>query len=126
MLDAHLLVFITVAEKRNFSRAADALNLSQPAISRQIQTLEEYFGARLFERTNKRVELSLAGEVLLPYAQSIIDMHRQASQAVQDLTGMVTGKLQIGASLTIGEYILPRVLASFLKKYPIVESSVTI
>ncbi|UOF90493.1 LysR family transcriptional regulator [Fodinisporobacter ferrooxydans] len=126
MLDAHLHVFLTVAEKRNFSRAAEFLNLTQPAISQQIQTLEEYYGAKLFERTNKRVELTQAGHVLVPYAQKIMETHHHALQAVNDLTGQVTGKLTIGASLTIGEYILPKLLANFSGNYPKVEPTVKI
>ncbi|MGB8956008.1 MAG: selenium metabolism-associated LysR family transcriptional regulator [Tumebacillaceae bacterium] len=126
MIAMHLVVFVTVAEKKNFSRAAEALSLTQPAISQQIHTLEEYYGTKLFERTSKRVELTRAGETLLPYAKHILDLTQVAKDAVNDLAGKVTGKLTIGASLTIGEYILPHMLAEYTKRFPDVEVSVLI
>lgn len=126
MITSHLLVFVTVAEKKNFSRAAEALNLTQPAISQQIQSLEEFYGTKLFERTSKRVELTRAGEVLLPYAKEILNISAVAKGAVDDLVGKVTGKLTIGATFTIGEYILPLVLADYAKRFPDVEVSVLI
>ncbi|GIM44864.1 LysR family transcriptional regulator [Collibacillus ludicampi] len=126
MLDYHLLVFTTVAEKKNFSRAAEALNLTQPAISLQIQTLEEHYGVRLFERSNKRVELTRAGEILYDYAIQILGLHNEAQQALNDLIGLVTGRLVIGASLTIGEYVLPRLLATYTQMYPKVSVEVFI
>ena len=126
MIAMHLLVFVTVAEKKNFSRAAEALSLTQPAISQQIHTLEEYYGTKLFERTSKRVELTRAGETLLPYAKTILDLTQVAKDALNDLAGKVTGKLTIGASLTIGEYILPHILAEYTKRFPDVEVSALI
>jgi DNA-binding transcriptional LysR family regulator len=121
-----LLVFVTVVEKKNFSRAAEALNLTQPAVSQQIHSLEDYYQVKLFERNNKRVELTQAGELLYPYALQILRLHQEAYQSISDLLGLVTGKLTIGASLTIGEYVLPRLLAYFTKQYPDVEIAVTI
>ncbi|MBL0386602.1 LysR family transcriptional regulator [Tumebacillus sp. ITR2] len=125
-MTAHLLVFVTVAEKKNFSRAAEALSLTQPAISQQIQSLEDYYGTKLFERTSKRVELTRAGEVLLPFAKEILNVSAVAKGALDDLVGKVTGKLTIGATFTIGEYILPLVLAQYTKSFPDVEVSVLI
>lgn len=121
-----LLVFTTVVEKKNFSRAAETLNLTQPAVSQQIHSLEDYYQVKLFERNNKRVELTQAGELLYPYAMQILRLHQEAYQSISDLLELVTGKLTIGASLTIGEYILPRLLAHFTKQYPDVEIAVTI
>ncbi|PWK10238.1 LysR family transcriptional regulator [Tumebacillus permanentifrigoris] len=126
MITAHLLVFVTVAEKKNFSRAAEALSLTQPAISQQIQSLEDYYSTKLFERTSKRVELTRAGELLLPYAKEILNLSAVAKGALDDLVGKVTGKLTIGATFTIGEYILPLVLAQYTRTYPDVEVSVLI
>lgn len=126
MLDYHLLVFTTVAEKKNFSRAAEVLNLTQPAISLQIQTLEDHYGVRLFERSNKRVELTRAGEILYKYAMQILRLHHEAHQSINDLMGLVTGRLLIGASLTVGEYVLPHLLAIFTKTYPEVSVEVFI
>ncbi|MHB8158396.1 MAG: selenium metabolism-associated LysR family transcriptional regulator [Desulfocucumaceae bacterium] len=126
MLDNQLYIFITVADKKNFSRAAESLNMTQPAISQHIHALEDYYGAKLFERSSKKVELTQAGTVLYKYAREIIGLHGVAKRAVADLVDMVTGKLTIGASLTIGEYVLPKLLAIFARKYPDVEYSVVI
>lgn len=126
MLDHHLRVFVTVAEKKNFSRAGEALNLTQPAISQHIHTLEDHYKAKLFERSNKKVELTQAGSVLYTYARQILALHQTAERAVTDLIDLVTGKVVVGASLTIGEYVLPRLLAAFAKQYPDVEFSVNI
>lgn len=121
-----LLVFVTVVEKKNFSRAAETLNLTQPAVSQQIHTMEDHYQVKLFERNNKRVELTQAGEILYPYALQILKLHQEAYQAISDLLGLVTGKLTIGASLTIGEYVLPRLLSHYTQQYPDVEIAVTI
>ncbi|MFZ5646197.1 MAG: selenium metabolism-associated LysR family transcriptional regulator [Bacillota bacterium] len=126
MLDNQLYIFITVAEKKNFSRAGEFLNMTQPAISQHIHSLEEYYGAKLFERSSKKVDLTQAGMVLYKYAQEILSLHKVAKRAVADLVDMVTGKLTIGASLTIGEYVLPKLLANFAKKYPDVDLSVRV
>jgi len=126
MITSHLLVFVTVAEKKNFSRAAEALSLTQPAISQQIHTLEEYYGQKLFERTSKRVELTPAGETLLPYARQILNLSAVARDRVNDLVGKVSGRLSIGASLTIGEYLLPQLLAKYARLFPDVTISMKI
>lgn len=126
MLDNQLLVFVTVAEKKNFSRAGEELNLTQPAISQQIHALEEYYRARLFDRTSKKVELTQAGSILYAYAKKILDLHRKAERAVTDLIELVTGKMVVGASMTVGEYVLPRLLGAFARKFPRVELVMTI
>ncbi|WP_018132335.1 selenium metabolism-associated LysR family transcriptional regulator [Effusibacillus pohliae] len=121
-----LLVFVTVVEKKNFSRAAEALNLTQPAVSQQIHSLEEYYGVKLFERSSKKVEMTQAGEILYDYAVQILQLHQEARQAINNLMGLVTGKLIIGASLTIGEYVLPRLLSVFTRQFSNVEVAVSI
>ncbi|HUW66257.1 MAG TPA: selenium metabolism-associated LysR family transcriptional regulator [Spirochaetia bacterium] len=126
MLDHQLLVFVTVAEKKNFSRAAEELNLTQPAISQHIHCLEEHYRARLFERSNKKVELTQAGHTLYSYAQQILTLHRKAERAVTDLIELVTGKLVVGASMTIGEYVLPRLMGAYAKNFPSVELAMII
>jgi len=102
------------------------LNISQPAISQNIHALEDYYGAKLFERSSKKVELTQAGATLYSYATEILELHRIAKRAVSDLVELVTGKLTIGASFTVGEYVLPRLLAAFTRKYPDVKFSVNI
>lgn len=126
MLDNQLFIFMTVADKKNFSRAGEFLNMTQPAISQHIHALEDYYGVKLFERSSKKVDLTQAGTILYNYARSILNLHHVAKRAVADLVDTVTGKLTIGASLTIGEYVLPRILANFSGKYPDVEYAVWI
>lgn len=126
MLSESLKVFITVAEKKNFSKAAKALNLTQPAISFQIQTLEQYYQTMLFDRVNRHVKLTEAGELLLEYALSMHDLQSELERKMQQLTGHVKGILTVGASRTVGEYILPYVLCGFIKEYPDVDVTMEI
>ncbi len=126
MLDHQLLVFVTVAEKKNFSRAGEELNLTQPAISQHIHCMEEHYRARLFERSNKKVEFTQAGQILYSYAKQILALHQKAERVVTDLIELVTGKMVVGASMTIGEYVLPRLLGAYARKFPAVELAMTI
>ncbi|MEF3354853.1 selenium metabolism-associated LysR family transcriptional regulator [Paenibacillus sp. GYB006] len=113
-----LHIFYTVAEKGSFSAAAQALHMTQPAVTMQIQSLEDYFGTKLIHRSTKKIELSEAGEALLPYALRSMELFRETDEAVAAYTDRLQGRLLIGASLTIGEYVLPRLLGPFGKKYP--------
>ena len=126
MLSDSLKVFITVADKKNFSRAAKSLNLTQPAISFQIQTLEQYYQTKLFDRVNRHVKLTEAGELLLEYALSMSDLQSELERKMQQLTGHVKGTLTIGASRTVGEYILPYIICKFKEGYPDVDVSLEI
>ncbi|SFL54628.1 transcriptional regulator, LysR family [Paenibacillus sp. 1_12] len=126
MIVETLRVFVIVTEQRNFSRAAELLNLSQPGVSLHIRNLENEFGAKLMHRSPKLVKLTEAGEILYKRAKQILSLHQEAKQEIQLLNEKVTGSIQIGASFTIGEYILPRVLAQFAAQFPEVEMSVTI
>lgn len=126
MMSESLKVFLTVADKSNFSRAAKALNLTQPAISFQIQTLEQYYQTVLFDRVNRHVKLTEAGELLLEYALSMSDVQAELERKMQQLTGQVKGSLLIGASRTIGEYILPYIICEFYKNFPDVEITLEI
>lgn len=125
-MDQQLEVFIAVAEKKNFSRAAEELHMSQPAVSQYIRALEDQIGTRLLERTNKYVKLNKAGEIVYDYAQEITGLYTKMQRLVDDLTNKTSGPLSIGASYTFGEYILPHVIAEMLDEYPLVEPSITI
>lgn len=126
MLSDSLKVFITVADKKNFSKAAKALNLTQPAISFQIQTLEQYYQTMLFDRVNRHVKLTEAGELLLEYALSMNDLQSQLERKMQQLTGHVKGTLMIGASRTVGEYIMPYIICAFKNEYTDVDITLEI
>ena len=126
MLSDSLKVFITVADKKNFSKAAKALNLTRPAISFQIQTLEQYYQTMLFDRVNRHVKLTEAGELLLEYALSMNDLQSQLERKMQQLTGHVKGTLMIGASRTVGEYIMPYIICAFKNEYTDVDITLEI
>ncbi|MGI8494710.1 MAG: LysR substrate-binding domain-containing protein, partial [Pyrinomonadaceae bacterium] len=123
MQDFRLKVFRTVAEKLNFTNAAEALFLTQPAVTLQIKTLEEDLGVKLFDRSGGRVSMTEAGEVLLKYAARITDLYNEAEIAVGSLTGEERGRLAVGASTTIAQYVLPALLGEFLIVHPRVELS---
>lgn len=118
-LNFHQLhIFHTVAEKGSFSAAAQALHMTQPAVTMQVQSLEDYFGTKLLLRSTKRIQLTEAGSALMPYAKNSIDLIRDTDQAMSVFTHHLKGKLLLGSSLTIGEYILPRLLGPFGQEYP--------
>ena len=112
-----LVSFRTVARMGSFRRAAEALNLSQPAVSKQIQALEAELGERLLER-GRSVRLTLAGEVLLKYADRVSDMVQVAREAIADLRELGYGRLSLGASPSIAIHLLPQLLEAYRARYP--------
>jgi LysR family transcriptional regulator, transcriptional activator of the cysJI operon len=118
-LDLHKLrVFATVAEYEHFTQAASALGISQPALSVHVRDLERHFGVPLFERVGRNVRLTDAGRVAHGYARRILALAVELDEAIADLRGLRTGHLRIGASTTVGEYLLPAVLGAFRQQYP--------
>lgn len=116
-----LRTFVTVAEQRHFARAATLCNLSQPAVSHQIALLEEELGARLLNRTGRRVSLTVAGEVFLEEARRILASVDRAMERMQEVARGAVGRIRIGASPTPGLYLLPAVLARFKTQHPTYE-----
>jgi DNA-binding transcriptional LysR family regulator len=114
----HLKVFYVAAMKKNFSETAKVIHLSQPTVSQQIQQLESTLSVKLFERTTKSIKLTDSGRVLYDYAEKILQLVEKAKKELHLLSQSIHGDLQIGASLTIGEYILPYLLGKFSKEYP--------
>jgi LysR family transcriptional regulator, transcriptional activator of the cysJI operon len=125
MENFRLKVFRTVADEASFRRAAERLHLSQPAISQQIRALEEELAATLFDRGKGRIRLTDAGAVLLRYARKGARLAEEARAALDGLRGETTGMLRIGASMTVTQYILPRMLGAFLEQHPRIETAVT-
>jgi DNA-binding transcriptional LysR family regulator len=121
-----LRVFHRVATLLNFTRAAEELHLTQPGISKHIKDLEEHYGTRLFDRLGKKVVLTQAGEVLFRAVTEAFRLIDEANVRISDLKGLVGGNLNIGASIMIGTYLLPRVLAKFRHRYPGVDISMDI
>lgn len=118
MSDRRLKVFHTVAKLLSFTKAAEALHMTQPAVTFQVRQLEEYFNTRLFDRTHNKVSLTPAGERVSEFAERIFDLYSEMENTVRDLTGEVSGALTIGASTTIAEYMLPALLGEFKIQYP--------
>lgn len=118
MADRRLQVFHTVARLLSFTKAAETLHMTQPAVTFQIRQLEEYFNTRLFDRTHNRISLTAAGERVFEYAERIIALYGEMDNRVRELTGDVSGILIIGASTTIAEYMLPSLLGEFKEKQP--------
>jgi LysR family transcriptional regulator, transcriptional activator of the cysJI operon len=121
-----LRVFATVAEQRHFSRAGELLNLSQPGVSLHIRNLENELGTKLLHRSPKEVRLTEAGAILYKHVKQILSHYEEAGREIQLLRDEVTGSIHIGASFTIGEYILPGRIAGFANQYPQVNLQVTI
>lgn len=111
-----LVVFRAVAHHLSFSRAAEELLLTQPAVTQQIKALEEQFGTPLFHRGGGRITLTAGGAALLPFAQQIKELSDSAVAAVANANGQLAGELSIGASQTIAHYLLPAFIASFLQE----------
>ncbi|MDR3416249.1 MAG: LysR family transcriptional regulator [Nevskia sp.] len=116
-----LTAFIEVAESRSFSKAAERLHLSQPAISKRIATLEESLGTSLFDRVGRQVALTDAGRTLLPFARRVLQDMEDGRRALSYLSGKVGGRLSIGTSHHIGLHRLPPVLRAFTGEYPEVD-----
>ena len=117
MADRRLQVFHTVARLLSFTKAAETLHMTQPAVTFQIRQLEEHFNTRLFDRTHNRISLTAAGQRVYDYAEKIIALYGEMDSRVRELTGDVSGILIIGASTTIAEYVLPGLLGEFQSRY---------
>lgn len=116
-----LEAFVQVAAHHSFSRAAEALQLTQPSITARIQALERELGEKMFERGGRSVRLTDAGTILLPYAERILQMVREAKESVEEVRSVQAGRLRLGSALTISTYVLPRILRTFHSRYPGVE-----
>jgi len=118
MADRRLQAFHAVAKHRSFTKAADALCMTQPAVTFQIRQLEEYYNTRLFDRGNGRIALTPAGVVALDYAERILAMSAELDTRLKEMSGQEVGPLLIGASTTIAEFLLPKILGAFKSLHP--------
>jgi DNA-binding transcriptional LysR family regulator len=126
MADRRLQVFYTVAKQLSFTKAAEQLFMTQPAVTFQVKQLEEHFNTRLFERSHGRIALTPAGRIVEEYAERILAMSEEMDTRVADLTGTVAGPLLLGASTTIAEFILPQILGEFKAQHPEVQAHMTV
>lgn len=123
-----LKTFIAVVEFKNFTKAAHYLNLSQPSVSNHIKSLERYFNVTIIDRSikQKKIYITQSGNILYKKAKEIIQLLDLTKDELNNTTDSIKGHLRIGASLTIGEYILPRFLSKFTVQYPDIEIEVFI
>ena len=115
-----LQVFHAVAKHLSFTKAAEALFMTQPAVTFQIKQLEEHFNTRLFDRSQGRITLTAAGALALEYAERILALSAEVDARMRELGGQLAGPLLIGASMTIGEYVLPQLIGKFKARFPAV------
>lgn len=115
---SQLEIFLSIAEEKSFSRAAEKMLRTQPAISIAIKRLEEELGETLFDRSSKNGSLTEAGRILLSYAQRMINLRNESINAVSELRGMFRGRLTIGANESTSLYLLPPLLMEYRKRFP--------
>ncbi len=118
MSDRRLQVFHAVARLLSFTKAADVLHMTQPAVTFQIRQLEDQFDTRLFDRAHNKVTLTEAGHMIFEYTERIFEQYAEMDNAVRELTGNFSASLVLGASTTISEYMLPALLGQYKVKNP--------
>ncbi|MBN1967536.1 MAG: LysR family transcriptional regulator [Anaerolineae bacterium] len=122
MLDIYeMQIFLMAAEAGSFSEAGRRLQLSQPAVSMQIRSLEKRLGIELFHRAGRHIRLSEAGQALVPLARDLVNLSIHTEEAITSLKGEVFGMLKLGCSTTAGKYILPKLIARFIEHFPEVQ-----
>jgi DNA-binding transcriptional LysR family regulator len=119
-------IFVKVAELGSFSRAAEALYLTQPTVSERVRSLEEELGQKLLDRQQRGATPTKAGQLLLTYARRILQLQREARQALDEFQGRMRGELIVGASTIPGEYVLPPLIGRFKAKFPDISISLLI
>lgn len=125
MFDFRLKVFYVVAKRLNFTKAADELFISQPAVSKHIREIEAYYKTKMFERNGTKIKLTEAGRILYMRLDELATVYRNIDHDIAALNNKVKGVLNIGVSTTVANYVLPKYLSSFKQKYPDVKISLT-
>src|SRR5438270_5447987 len=126
MLEQRVRVFGAVAAHMSFSRAAEELSISQPGVTFHIKAVEREYGVDLFERVGKRLYLTDAGRTLADYVLRLSLIEEEARVALEELKGLESGFLVVGASATIGIYLLPEVVGEFRKRHPGIKASLRV
>ncbi|QRR01607.1 LysR family transcriptional regulator [Dyadobacter sandarakinus] len=124
--DFRLRVFHTVAKRLNFTKAADELFITQPAITKHIRELEAQLKTKVFDRNGTKIKLTRAGELLLARTEQIFEIYRALEFEINALNNENSGMLRIGASTTVAQYVLPSLLAAFHNRFPEIEVSLVI
>lgn len=121
VFDFRLKVFYTVALKLSYTKAANELFITQPAVTKHINELEQQLHVRLFNRNGNSISLTPSGEILKRYAEQIFKVYVQLENELNETSDISSGNLHVGASTTLAQYVLPRILALFKKTYPSIE-----
>ncbi|GBC82791.1 HTH-type transcriptional activator CmpR [bacterium HR10] len=121
---AQLEALVAIARARSFSRAAEQLARTQPALSIAIRKLEEEIGALVFDRSQKEVTLTEVGQILFEYAQKILNLRREALGTIEELRQLHTGRVTIGANESTSLYLLPRIILAFREQHPTIKIEV--
>ncbi|MBI5641668.1 MAG: LysR family transcriptional regulator [Nitrospirae bacterium] len=125
-MDIKLKLFCAVAETRSFSKTSRIVHLTQPAVSLQIQALEEFFETKLFDRSHGEINLTPAGELLYHEAKHILDHYTDIEKEMRKISGAIKGGFTLGASTSLGNHVLPRVIIAFKKEHPKVKISMMV
>ena len=121
-----LKMFCLVVDEGSISQAARLSFVSQPAVTRQINQLENLYGTLLFDRTEGKMKITETGRMLYPFAKTIVNDFNRSKEVIQQATGKFNASLRVGATFTIGEYLLPRLLGRFKKQIPEIKVTLTI
>src|SRR5258708_2097028 len=123
--DFRLKVFHTVARRLNFTKAAEELFITQPAVTKHIHELELHFKVKLFDRNGTRIKLTVAGQTLLQHTEALFALYSNLEFDMNHLSRQHSGRLRLGGSMTTAPYIIPPILADFHHKYPSVQVTLT-
>lgn len=118
MADKRLQVFHTVSKLLSFTKAAEVLQMTQPAVTFQIRQLEEAYNVRLFDRSHNKISLTEAGRRMFEYSERLFELYREMDSSIREVTGNVAGNLIVGATVAIGDYVLPKLLVAFKRDFP--------
>ncbi|HCR76114.1 MAG TPA: LysR family transcriptional regulator [Chryseobacterium sp.] len=125
MFDYRLKVFHTVASRSSFTKASEELNISQPAVTKHIKEIENQLNTKLFDRKGTSIQLTQSGKILFEYAEKIRNIYRDLEFEIHQINQKHRGKLIIGASTTVAQYILPEILAKFKSYYKDIKIELT-
>lgn len=126
MSDRRLEVFYAVARLLSFTKAADELDMTQPAVTFQIRQIEEQYKARLFDRTHNRIALTDAGRRAFQYAERIFELYAEMENSLQNVVGSISGTLRIAAGAAAAQYTIMPLISEFQKKHPTVHVQLSI
>ena len=120
-MESRLKIFHTVAQLKSFTKSAQVLNLTQPAITFQIKNLEDYFQTRLFYRDANKISLTPSGRVLYKHVETILGEYEEAKKEIAKVSGKLRGEIRIGIASLLGKYLLPKLIGHFKNEHSLIE-----